>query len=788
MKKSAILHGGVFLVCIAGWIAELTQSSSILCLPLGILGAVYCLFYLIGFICFPIRRDWSLIKGHFLLKVVNFVLLVPFVLTVAFSLGQPDNQNVAQEGSEMCSDEESEATLEAQEKSMFWIVYSHYIDSGDQLDSSNDERSKIALVAILGYILLNGVLISTLVSWFDRRRDQWIRGEINYSQFGRQWCRRKHYVIIGGSDVVVGIVSQLFNTHNGYTPYILVQTSSDIDALRRQLSSTLTESQQKHLVLYYGSCTSQEDLSRLGLNNAEEVYIIGEDSSPGDGDSSHDTLNMECLELLQEIYKQTPNGKKIVERMEAVEQLAQEMANAKGVDIIATNDKNKELEEWWRNRQRLNCRVMFEYQTTFSVFQYYDTNRRVSALINFKPFNYYEMWAQNVLINREVEPRLLEHNFNNLGFLPLEGSVGIKSTDSDYVHLVVVGMSRMGVAMAIEAAHLAHYPNYTERNKIRTKITFIDINADVEKDFFMGRFKELFRLSNWRYGVVEDGRLSWQKIHKPEGCDHLGGDFLDIEWEFIHSGIELEAAQDYILESANSGGRVSIAICLTESNRAHAAALYLDKRLFASNGVVQVLVYNRSGNAIINALSQNNNLYPYCGKLRSFGCTSECLVGSHLSTSEFVGRQIDLAYNNGVEGYSIEKYKPYEGKSMEAMRWSSIYSGNSIWTKLRSVAFNPQEPVISEADVQILSDTEHNRWNMEELLLNFRPLTKEEQDRELASGNANRSALKSQMAHTDICSNQRLLEVDKGARAYDEMLVAKYPSIYKALKKIEITE
>lgn len=40
---------------------------------------------------------------------------------------------------------------------------------------------------------------------------------------------------------------------------------------------------------------------------------------------------------------------------------------------------------------------MFEYQTTFSVFQFYDIDENVDSFINFKPFNYYEVWAQSRL-------------------------------------------------------------------------------------------------------------------------------------------------------------------------------------------------------------------------------------------------------------------------------------------------------------------------------------------------------------------------------------------------------
>lgn len=792
MKIKVAFHWLVFAACIAGWITELTQAPfKPLSTILGIVGAIYCLFYVVGLFLFPVKRDWVMMKGNFLLKVVNFVLLVPFVLTLLLAGSQSSDilQLEESSGNGGCCQMAECGAQEEQDYSLFWSVYSHYIDPGNQHMAGTEKgRQYVALITILGYILLNGVLISTLVSWFDRRREQWIKGEIVYNRFNRRWlCGKKHYVIIGGSDVAIGVVRQLFNNHEGREPYVIVQTSSDIDTFRRELFSTLTERQQMHLVLYYGSSTSKDDLAKLGLNNAAEVYLLGENTRPDDTDSYHDTVNMECLTLLQELYMQTPNGKSITAKVEMVAKLRDQLTNnpskAKWDDA-----NNVELEQWWKSRPRLNCRVMFEYQTTFSVFQFFDINEDMTAYIDFKPFNYYEMWAQNVLINREVDKSELEQKFATLGYLPLEGAVGIKSGESDYVHLFVVGMSRMGVAMAIEAAHLAHYPNYTEENKIRTKITFIDANAAEDKDFFMGRFKELFKLSHWRYGAVEEGELVWKKTSwpEPEECDYLGGDFLDVEWEFIASGVEQGAVQDYILSSANPNARVTIAICLPESNKSHAAALYLDKRIYESDRVVQVLVYNRNGSAIVDAISKGNVLYPYRGKLRGFGCTCECQVAGHLEICEYVGKQIDLAYNGGVEDKSITKSK-YEGKSKEAMRWSSIYNGNTTWTKLRSIGFDSQNTTLTEMDVQLLADVEHNRWNIEQLLMHFRPLTKEEQDVEIANNNANKKQLKNQMVHTDICSNQRLLEIDGDARKYDVDLTNTLADIYREVKSKEET-
>lgn len=842
MKLHKHLDWAILILCLIGYIIELltTSKTDMMIYVLGFIGIIYCLPYLFVFFLNPIKRDWILAKGHFLIKVLNFVLLIPFVLVLSFNLIDKPNfnpQNLMFEDNLYVCTEQNRDTLGVahsdilkdsvflkvhdlelindslliqnnklsgngippqKDPSLFWAVFCHFIDPGNQhMTTSEVGRQRAALIALLGFLLLNGLLISTLISWFDRRRDLWIKGEINYKYF-RTWGFRKHYIIIGGSDVVVGIVNQLLSSEkiNGekiwLLPYVVIQTSNDVDSLRRKLFSTLTERQQKHVVLYYGSSTSEEDLSRLGLSKAKEVIILGEDSRSDDVDSYHDTLNMECLELLQKMYIKTPNGKEITAKLDSVNKFKKELAETPEKEYELRNTaSNVKLERWWKNRPRLNCRVMFEYQTTFSIFQFFDIDEQMTSYINFKPFNYYEMWAQNVLINRELDKSVIEKNFNELKeFLPLEGSKGITKDSDDYVHFFIVGMSRMGVAMGIEAAHLAHYPNYTEHKKIRTKITFIDTNADAEKDFFIGRFKDLFALSHWRYGEVSEGKLEWKDTKSPntEKLNYLGGDFLDIEWEFINGGIELSAIQEYILASSNSKARVTIAICLPESNKAHAAALYLDKEIYKSDQILQVLVYNSNGNSVINAISKNNKYYPYHNKLRSFGCTTECMPIKHLEISEYIGNLIDLAYNGGKEGKVIEGAKGYKGKSKEAMKWSSIYNGNTMWTKLRSIGFNPNKPNINANDIQMLADVEHNRWNIEELLMNFRPLAKDEQD-DVLSGKVTKNQKKAEMAHFNLCSNKKLLEIDKKAQEYDKKLTIALGDIYQKVKTmVETTQ
>ena len=43
-------------------------------------------------------------------------------------------------------------------------------------------------------------------------------------------------------------------------PYILVQTSHDVEEFRRELFSTLNEEKQKNIIIYYGSRTSKKDI------------------------------------------------------------------------------------------------------------------------------------------------------------------------------------------------------------------------------------------------------------------------------------------------------------------------------------------------------------------------------------------------------------------------------------------------------------------------------------------------------------------------------------------------
>lgn len=798
----AMSFGGIALIC--NIISPNSNCWDVIniCFIIGalLLGLLYCVFFISLLWNFP-RFDWHLVNGHFLRKIWTFVLLMPSMLTIISYVVVDSSKELVYESNLYECNEELTCDVRHKQRNPdeFWATFYHFIDPGNQhMTTTKAGRAWAAVISIFGVFFVNGLLVSSIIGWIDRRKEKWLKGEVKYKRFLKRF---PHYVIIGGNDMVKGIVEKLLSEIDNI---IIIQTSRDVENFRRELFSTLNKDEQERIIIYFGSRTSEREIKELHIEKAKEVYLLGEDTRTDDIESYHDTMNMECLKLLNQYIKD-------------VEQFKQE------------GDKDN----------RLICRVMFEYQTSFNILQTTDVD---SNKIKFLPFNYYEMWAQNVLICQELTDE------NKCLYLPLEGFAGIKSTEDSFVHLIIVGMSRMGIAMAIEAAHLAHYPNFNTKN-IRTKITFIDRNASEEMNFFTGRFKELFAVSHWRYGQVEDS-LVWKKSYTPLGFDYLGGDFVDIEWEFINGSVEHPAIQQYLSDlTLIHNAKLTIAICLPENSRAIAAAAYLPDDVYKSKNTQQVLVYQRLNDELL--MQINNNNKRYYEKLRPFGMAGECYNSSLVKLSEDIAKDVSnqyeqymwvmmkeryvgdglidddydyltgWVYSSCIDSAKVEmrnlcdewmknyhqtelfldireeketfvkKYQSKEvGKSKAAKMWSNQYNILSMWTKFRCTLTSDNHvfnPMLNEEfdDIQIreLGRMEHNRWVVEQLLLRYRPLTKEEQQtaliNNLYASSAKKNSHKSQYAHLDICSNNILNKIDCNISKLDEELIRILPKSFR---------
>ena len=212
--------------------------------------------------------------------------------------------------------------------------------------------------------------------------------------------------------------------------------------------------------------------------------------------------------------------------------------------------------------------------------------------------------------------------------------------------------------------------------------------------------------------------------------DYLGKDFLDVEWEFIQADEKNPAVQEYIREMAEEEHtRLTIAVCVPDSDQAIAIGVNLPPAVYES--AVQVLIYQQKGDAIVRKLSGSAIAgHSYYAKVHPFGMSSD---GYDL---DLVHKLVFIAANANKEGerslqhmlsvdVAKQLQKASESKSAAANMWSNIYHASHMWTKLRSVG--SKDGSLSEEDVAILGQTEHIRWNVEQLLTQYRPLTEAEQ-------------------------------------------------------------
>ena len=199
-----------------------------------------------------------------------------------------------------------------------------------------------SLISLLGTFLFSGIIVSMLVSLFNQRVERWDKGELWYEVKYCDYC-----VVIGGHDAVPSLVRQLVEKYTR----VIVLTNRDVPPFRREVESCLEESQKERVIFYHGFRNSEEDLKHLHLerNNLKAIYALGESRVHGEEETSHDTLNMTCLDIMNKIRGD--------------------------------------------EKERIDCYVFFEHQTTSVIFQKFANNEKYHSL-NFIPYNFYELQAQ----------------------------------------------------------------------------------------------------------------------------------------------------------------------------------------------------------------------------------------------------------------------------------------------------------------------------------------------------------------------------------------------------------
>jgi hypothetical protein len=273
----------------------------------------------------------------------------------------------------------------------------------------------------------------------------------------------------------------------------------------------------------------------------------------------------------------------------------------------------------------------------------------------------------------------------------------------------------------------------------------------------MGRFPDLFKMCKW---TDADGVVHNNFAPQCAEYSYFGQNFIDIEWEFRDGGVESKENRDYINACFEKGcdDIVTIAVCLPWPHQSLAAALYLPKiALVKAN---DIWVYQPQSDSLIldinkcKRLSSDSWSLTTYNKLKPFGmlnlgfdpklldndaikyCESFYKVPMELQKMclSVAGEQSGTAenvccWNREIVETVVSSLKVQDCAMLWSV-WSNIYQLNTIEFKLRSlggefdyVENGVKKCLLDNADVKVhFAQVEHNRWNVEKLLMGYRPM------------------------------------------------------------------
>ncbi len=602
-----------------------------------------------------------------------------------------------------------------------------------------------SIIYVIGLFIFNGMIISVLTNALERRVEKHREGHIHYLRSG-------HHVIMGYDDMVPSIISNIFKDESAY---VLLLSSMHPAELREKLLKSFSRKQMDHLIINYGHRTSVDTYKNLHLESAEQIFIVGSLSRP-----AHDAINVECIDRICRYLKQ----------------------------LSAT-----------ARPRRITC--VFKDLDTYAAFKTSEIFGQVRELgMEFIPYNSHTGWAKQLFIKRKYR------GFDNSGspeqtydYPAVYGEKGITPDDKKYVHLVFVGTTNLAVAVAMEAAHLLHFPN---ADKARTRITFIDINADKEKDEFTTRNRHFFEVQPYSYLDLSDDTIPRRtQIVRPTNLPASEINFLDVEFEFIKGNVFSRRVQDEISRWASLHGKeqqLSIFLALADQRQNFVMGMNMPDEVY-DNEVPIFIRQDRSDNFVTNlraadhrevpekmnystvtdegSLKQTKrqaryaNIYPFGMNASAYSEDEQSLQRAKLinylyATMPSANKFQEIFALDAMPEDKLWAEADKEWRKLSvANKWSNLYNAYTMQIKLASLRAMRGRPhddrsldtsPLEDNETETMARIEHNRWNVEKLLMGFRkPRSNEDK-----------------YAHSDYAdelANNKLLFIHHDIRPFDEL-------------------
>ena len=599
------------------------------------------------------------------------------------------------------------------------------------------------LTYIFGVIIFNGMLVGVIVNAISERVDDHRNGLTHYLNSG-------HYIIMGYDDMVPSVVEDIFMKDKD--AYVLLMTAVNANTIREKLKKSVAKGQMDHIIVNYGHRTAEEYYEPIHLETAKEIYVVGWRQK-----AYHDAVNIEC------------------------------------VDSICTYLKTHKSDSM---PKRITC--VFEDLDTYAAFKTTEIFEEVGKLgIEFVPYNFYAGWARQVFVARSYKEK--NDPTRTIAYPRIYGN-GISPSDKRQVHLVCIGTTNFAVSFAMEAAQMLHFPNFDETTKTpKTLITFIEKYADDEMAQFLTRNRHFFEIQSYLYRDLTDGVIKKPVVKSEYVSPHFKKtDFLDVEFEFIKGDVYTKAVQDLISDWAKDqeGQYLSIFLSLTDQRYNFMMGLNMPDEVY-DNAIPVFIRQDRADDFVTNLRNADNKEVTYNkaenGELKSvkrkqryahlypFGMDDMAYCNNEVALKQ--AKLINYLYDTA--DYSKNRFKdtlilcstPESdiwaeaeaswSKLTVALKWSNLYCAYNIPCKLASLRtmreLAPDDTSrdlwpLSEEEIKALAPVEHNRWNVEKLLMGFRKAKIDEDKYE-----------QSILTAADVKPNKKNLFIHHDIRPFDDL-------------------
>ena len=540
------------------------------------------------------------------------------------------------------------------------------------------------VVFLLGMFIFNGMIISVMTNAIDHRARSHDEGLIHYLTSG-------HYVVMGYDDMAPSVIAHIFR--HDPSAYVLMLTSVSATTIRERLRKSAVAPYEKQIIINYGHRTSSDDYDAIRLDQAEELYIVGNRQLP-----AHDAANVECVN-----------------------------------SVCAWLTERRSQGSASSGPRRITC--VFEDPATYAAFQTTEIFGKVSRLgIKFLPYNFYAGWARQVFVDRSY------HDKSSPTLLHAYPSIygdGIGPADERRVHIVFVGITHLSTTFAIEAAHVLHFPNGRQ-----TLITFIDQNADREQNLFRTRIRHFFDVQDYGPEGIADVRIEFlqgdifsasvqQQLRRwaTDPCRLLSV-FLTMADQRLNFAIGMNMPDEVYDARVPIFIRQDRSDCFVNNLRQANADKSLPYSQVLPDG--RLVTVDRPGRyAHIYPLGMNDVAFRVDYTLMR----RARLINYLYSTADYADtwrfktpEELDALGADAIRDQAEEAWSQLS----VADKWSNLYCACNIPSRLASLramrhldaadTSHDLDPLTAE-ETAVLARSEHNRWCMEKLLMGFRPPT-----------------------------------------------------------------